>query len=143
MKCLIHSSRTEKSFPEIGFNHYPQSRNSEPTLKDACVCMSIFEGFPGGSDVKEPACSAGDTDSTPGSGRSPGKGNGNPLQYSCLEKSHGQRSLADYSPWGHKELDTTEQRSMGIMGPELRGGTPALFFFFFFVFCFLFNINLF
>ena len=108
MKCLIHSSRTEKSFPEIGFNHYPQSRNSEPTLKDACVCMSIFEGFPGGSDVKEPACSAGDTDSTPGSGRSPGKGNGNPLQYSCLEKSHGQRSLADYSPWGHKELDTTE-----------------------------------
>ena len=37
-------------------------------------------------------------DSVPGSGRSPGEGNGNPLQYSCLEKSHGQRSLAGYSP---------------------------------------------
>ena len=43
----------------------------------------------------------------PGSGRSPGKGNGNPLQCSCLEKSHGQRSLAGHRPWSHKELDTT------------------------------------
>ena len=33
---------------------------------------------------------------------------GNPLQYSCMENPHGQRSLAGYSPWGHKELDTTE-----------------------------------
>ena len=45
----------------------------------------------------------------PRSGRSPGKGNGNPLQYSCLGKSHGPRSLVGYSPWGHKELDTTER----------------------------------
>ena len=42
-------------------------------------------GFPGGSDGKESACSAGDPDSIPGSGRSPGEGNGNPLQHSCLE----------------------------------------------------------
>ena len=42
-------------------------------------------GFPGGSDGKESACSAGDLSSIPGSGRSPGEGNGNPLQYSCLE----------------------------------------------------------
>ena len=42
-------------------------------------------GFPGGSDSKEPACSAGDPGSILGSGRSPGEGNGNPLQYSCLE----------------------------------------------------------
>ena len=41
--------------------------------------------FPGGSDGKESACNAGDPDSIPGSGRSPGEGNGNPLQYSCLE----------------------------------------------------------
>ena len=41
-------------------------------------------GFPGGSVVKEFVCSAGDTGSIPGSGRSPGEGNGNPLQYSCL-----------------------------------------------------------
>ena len=44
----------------------------------------------------------------PGSGRSPGVGNGNPLQYSRQEKSHEQRSLVGYGPWGHKESDTTE-----------------------------------
>ena len=41
--------------------------------------------FPGGSDGKESACNAGDLSSIPGLGRSPGEGNGNPLQYSCLE----------------------------------------------------------
>ena len=65
-------------------------------------------GFPGGSDGKESACNAGDMCSIPGLGRFSGEGNGNPLQYSCLENAHGQRSLADYSPWGHKESDTTE-----------------------------------
>ena len=44
-----------------------------------------FLGFPGGSDVKESACNSGDLGLIPGSGRSPGEGNGNPLQYSCLE----------------------------------------------------------
>ena len=42
-------------------------------------------GFPGGSGSKESACSAGDLGLIPGSGRSPGEGNGNPLWYSCLE----------------------------------------------------------
>ena len=42
-------------------------------------------GFPGGSNGKESACIAGDPGSIPGSGRVPGEGNGNPLQYSCLE----------------------------------------------------------
>ena len=41
--------------------------------------------FPGGSDSKESACIAGDPGSIPGLGRSPGEGNGNPLQHSCLE----------------------------------------------------------
>ena len=41
--------------------------------------------FPGGSDGKASACNAGDLGSIPGSGRSPGEGNGNPLQHSCLE----------------------------------------------------------
>ena len=41
--------------------------------------------FPGGSNGKESACSAGDLDSIPGAGRAPGEENGNPLQYSCLE----------------------------------------------------------
>ena len=61
--------------------------------------------------VKNPSASAGDTRDVgliPGSGRSPGEGNGNPLQYSCLEDSHEQRSLVGYSLWGRKELDTTE-----------------------------------
>ena len=44
-------------------------------------------GFPGGSDVKESACSAGDLALISGLGRSPGEGNGYPLQYSCLENS--------------------------------------------------------
>ena len=50
---------------------------------------------------KESSCNTGatgDTVSIPGSGRSPGGGYGNPLQYSCLENVHGQRSLAGYSP---------------------------------------------
>ena len=38
-----------------------------------------------------------------------GEGNGTPLQYSCLEKSHGRRSLVGCSPWGREELDTTER----------------------------------
>ena len=44
-----------------------------------------WKGFPGGSEVKASACNAGDHGSIPGLGRSPGEGNGNPLQYSCLE----------------------------------------------------------
>ena len=48
----------------------------------------------------------------PGSGRSPGVGNGNPLTPVFLPgELHGQRSLAGYSPWGRKELDTTELSS--------------------------------
>ena len=44
-------------------------------------------GSPGGSDNKESACNAGDAGSIPGLGESPGEGNGNPLQYSCLDNS--------------------------------------------------------
>ena len=47
--------------------------------------MSLFRGFPGGSDSKASAGNAGDPGLIPGSGRSPGEGNGNPLKYSCLE----------------------------------------------------------
>ena len=65
-------------------------------------------GFPGSSAGKESAFNAGDPGLIPGLGRSPGGGNGNPLQYSGLENPHQQKNLAGYSPWGHKELDTTE-----------------------------------
>ena len=64
-------------------------------------------GFLGGSDGKESACNAGDLGSIPG-GRSPGGGHAIPLQHSCLENPHGQRSLVGYSPWGPKEADMTE-----------------------------------
>ena len=57
--------------------------------------------FPGGSEGEESACNIGDSGSIPGSGRSPEEGNGNPSQNSWLENS------VD-SPWGCKELDTTE-----------------------------------
>ena len=60
-------------------------------------------GFPGGSDGKDFTCKAGDLGLITGLGRYPGGGHGNSLQYSCLENPHGQRSLADYSPWSHKE----------------------------------------
>ena len=64
------------------------------------------------SDGTESTCNAGDLGSIPGLGRSPGGGHGNPLQYSCLENPHGQRNLADYSPWDHKESDKAEQLSI-------------------------------
>ena len=59
--------------------------------------------FPGGSYGKASACNAGDPGLILGLGRSPGEGNGNPLQYSCLENS------MDWGAWGRKESDTTEQ----------------------------------
>ena len=67
--------------------------------------------FPGDSDGIEFTCNVGDLDSIPALERSPGGGHGNPLQYCCLENPPGQRSLAGYSLWGHKELDTAERIS--------------------------------
>ena len=81
--------------------------------------MTISLCFPGGSDGKESTCNAGDLGLIPGLGRSPGGEHGNPLQYSCLENPHGQRSLVGYSPWGHKELDTTEGLSIHTYFPVL------------------------
>ena len=74
----------------------------------------------GGSVDKESACNAGDL----GLGRSPGGGHGNPPQYSYLENSHGLRSLAGYSPWGHKELDTTEQLNTAHFFNSPHEGNP-------------------
>ena len=69
-------------------------------------CILVFKGFPGAAEVKASACNVGDLGSIPGSGRSPGEGNGNPLQYSCLENP------MDGGAWwatDRKESDTTEQ----------------------------------
>ena len=68
----------------------------------------LFKGFLGGAVVKNPPANSGDLELIPGSGRSPGEGNGDPLQYSCLENP------MDAGAWwitvhgGHKESDTTE-----------------------------------
>ena len=69
----------------------------------------VEQGFPGGSEHKESACNAGDPGSIPGLRRSPGEGNGYPLWYCCLENFKVRGAWwATYSPWGCKELDTTE-----------------------------------
>ena len=80
----------------------------------------IVIGFPGGSDGKESAYNAGGLGSIPGLGRSLGGGHGNPLQYSCLESPHGQRSLAGYSPQDCKESDMTEEVSTSQHSPYAR-----------------------
>ena len=93
-----------------------------PTLSNPMDWASlIIMCFPDSSVGKESTCNAGNSASIPGSGRSPGVENGNPLQYSCLEnlglqrmghdwaKSHGQKSLVGCSPWGREESDTTER----------------------------------
>jgi len=64
--------------------------------------IPVFTGFPGGLDGEESTCNAGDLDSIPGLGRSPGRGHGNPLPYSYLEES----------PW------TEEPGRLQSMGPQ-------------------------
>ena len=65
-------------------------------------------GFPGGSDSKESTRNARDSGLNPGSGRSPGVGNGYLLQFSCLEKSMNRGAWWTIVHGGHKELDMTE-----------------------------------
>ena len=89
---------------------YPQS--SSMLLQVARLYLflwlsSITLGFPVGSRIKNPLANAGDVDSTPGLRRSPAERIPTPVF--LPGKSHGQRSLASYSPWGCKELDTAER----------------------------------
>ena len=68
---------------------------------------SLLLGFPGSSESKESACNAGDLGLIPGSGRSPGEGNSNPFQHSCLENPMER-------PWGCNESDMTEGLTVSI-----------------------------
>ena len=78
--------RFEKSHYYIHPFHSNPRGNLRICVPPKCVLGFQNElGFPHSSAGKESACSAGDPDSIPGWGRSPGEGNGNPLQYSCLE----------------------------------------------------------
>ena len=79
------------------------------------LILFIYEimGFPDGSVGKESVCSAGDTGdvgSIPGLGRSPGEGNNDPLQYSCLENLMDRGDCR--ALWGHKESNRTEQLTL-------------------------------
>ena len=76
-----------------------------------------MKGFPDGSAVRESTCNAGDVGdagSVPGSGRSLDRGNGNPLQYSCLENPT-DREAWKARPQGCKELDTTEHTAHNLL----------------------------
>ena len=79
----------------------------------------MCEGFPGGSDGKELACNEGDAGSVPGLGRSPGEGDGNPLQNPCLENPmdrgawwatvHGVAEESDMTGCARRERETDEE----------------------------------
>ena len=71
--------------------------------------FTLRSAFPVGSDSKEFACNAGDLSSIPGLGRSPWRREWLPTPVFLPGESHGQRRLVGYSPWGHRESDTTEQ----------------------------------
>ena len=74
MPANLENSAVATGVEKVSFHSNPKDRQ----------CQRMF---PGGSDDKESACSTGDMGSIPGSGRFPGKENGNPLQYSCLDNS--------------------------------------------------------
>ena len=82
-------------------------------------------GFPGGSNSKESICNVGDLSSIPGLRRSPEEGNGNLLQYSCLENPMGRGLCQACSPWGRKESDTSEQLHF-TLPPQLSQGEYLL-----------------
>ena len=72
----------------------------------------LIMAFPSGSDSKESTCNVGHLGSIPGLGRSPGRGHGNALQYSCLENPHGQRSLVGFFHGVTKSQTQLKQLSM-------------------------------
>ena len=87
--------------------------SQEDPLERDRLLTPVFLGFPCGSDGKDSACNVGDLGSIPGSGRFPGRGHGNPLQYSCLENP------MDRGAWwatvhGSTESDTTEHFHMQL-----------------------------
>ena len=108
---------TKTTLPEF---QNPLGKNSHPDL-GLLQSKSMFAGpslgfylgaelygFAGGSLVKNLLTNAGDAGSVPGSERVPWRRDGQPTPVFLPGKSHGQRSLAGYSPWGHRESDRTE-----------------------------------
>ena len=87
---------------------HPWRSKASKTNTRRCMWSSFNSSFPGGSDSRASVCNAGDLASISGLGRSPGEGDGSPLQVPRPGKSHGLRSLVDDSPWCRKESDTAE-----------------------------------
>ena len=106
---LIAQKRKPKPMRYLDSSHSPLIFPSSGGvgLRPLLLCKNT-QGlfiFPGGSVGKESACNVGDLGLIPGLGRSPGRGHGTCLQYSCLENPHGQRRLAGYRPWVCKKSD--------------------------------------
>ena len=78
------------------------------TFKTCLLCFIGKLGFPAGSDNKKSDLNPKELGSVPGLGRYPREGHGDPLQNSCLENLHEQRSLVGCSLWGQKESDMIE-----------------------------------
>ena len=91
------------------------------------IYLIYIVGFSGSSQVKSLSANTGDLGLIPGSKKCPGEGNGNPLQYSCLRKSHGQRSLEGYSPQGGKKSDTTFDMTEQQQDPKTRKEEMGVF----------------
>ena len=83
----VSYSSQKISHPSTTISHKVEQANSGYHVKVSgkCITLPVKQDFPGGSDAKASVYSAGDLDLIPGSGRAPGLGNGNPLQYYCLE----------------------------------------------------------
>ena len=95
-------------------SHVVNLLNFEMPLKMKQKSREIKGSFLGGSDAKESACNAGDLGSLPGWGRSPGEGDGNPLQYSCLENPTDRGALQATVQGGRKESDRADQLTLSL-----------------------------
>ena len=91
-----------------------RSQESDTTERLSMHCTQHCVRYSKGLEVAQTVDSAGNLGLIPGSGHSPGEENGNPIPVFLPGKSHGQRSLVGYSPWGHKESDTTEQLALSL-----------------------------
>ena len=95
LSLVTHEKLKEKKKTEHLCSYFHNHSNFRSLIRILNIywCNAFFLGFPGGSDGKASACNAEDPGLIPGLGRSPGEGNGDPLQYSCLENS------VDWGAW--------------------------------------------